>query len=1066
MSRVMAEADEPTLTVGAAQASGAAGAEVKKPDRALPQAAPGRYRLGAERGRGGLGRVSEATDQHLDRTVAVKELLHVGGAARARFAREARITARLQHPAIVPIYDAGEWPGGEPFYAMKLVDGRPLAELVAGAGLEARLALVPRVLAVAEAVAFAHSRGVIHRDLKPQNVLVGEFGEVVVIDWGLARDLGEPDDLPPGAIAGTPAYMAPEQARGESADRRADVYALGAILYHVLAGSAPRQGDANTVLAQVRQGPPPPLSTRAPGTPRDLLAIVAKALAHEPAARYDSARAFADDLSRFLTGQLVGAREYRRVTLLLRWLRRHRAAVAVAALLLTVLAITATVAVRRVLAERNVARARSAELTLAQARTVIDRDPTRALAWLAHYPSWGTEWDRVQEVAADAQSRGPARHALNHDSEAVLDVRFVAGANMIVTAAGDRVRFWSGSNGALRSETRLHEVWRLAVAPGGGLVAAGTMSGEVVLVAANEPLPRPVTRYRARVTAIAFSPDGTRLLSTASSGELRITNLADGSTRGISGHAGMITQASWAGSSRVASLSLDRTVRLWDADGLVEIGRLAVPSPGQALAASVSGQRIAFGDNDQVMLWPVGADSATPLGTHVGAVIALAFSPEGDELASGGEDGVVVRYDLAGLPGEARRLRGHDAMVRTLSFGSDGLLVSGDIRGEVRLWRGDEALERQGHDRAVTRIAIDDQQGLLATASEDGSVRLWPIPPPRDLHKVSSMGLYRVRFAPDGALIAAGRDRLVYRRAAGSSDWSVLGSHGLDVYGIEFLADGTVATSAWDGTIRLWGARAPDATLRQEGEIGPLVVSPDRRILFSANDRGVVMAWDAEARARGTGRVVTRHGTEVTALAVAPSGSRLASGSADGELRIVDLAGGATTDLPRSAARPSELAFSPDGKTVYAAFWDGTARAFDLAGGGEQLLVTQPKRLRAMALSPDGRWLAVGGLSRVVSIVDLRHGTIREARGPEDQVRNLIFSPDGSILAAASWDRTVRLWRLGDGAHVVLRGHGASVQRVAFSPDGQWLASTGDDGLVGRWRLAALEWMPAPRASR
>jgi serine/threonine protein kinase len=190
------------------------------PAPSLPVVDPEVYAVEGEHARGGLGRIVRARDRRLDRLVAIKELTRQGPSARARFEREARITARLAHPAIVPIYEAGRWPSGEPFYAMKLLTGRTLREVIDDArDLDARLGLLPHVLAVAQAVAYAHSQRVIHRDLKPANVLVGAFGETVVIDWGLARELDAPDGET-GGVMGTPAYMPPEQAAGASVDER------------------------------------------------------------------------------------------------------------------------------------------------------------------------------------------------------------------------------------------------------------------------------------------------------------------------------------------------------------------------------------------------------------------------------------------------------------------------------------------------------------------------------------------------------------------------------------------------------------------------------------------------------------------------------------------------------------------------------------------------------------------------------------------------------------------------------------------------------------------------------
>jgi serine/threonine protein kinase len=300
-----------------------------------------RYRVERELGRGGLGRVLAAKDLRLDRPVAVKEVLDRDDDARVRFEREAHITARLQHPSIVPLYDVDSWAEGAPFYTMKIVSGRTLDELIRSAGsLHGRLALLPNVIAVSEAVAYAHGEGIIHRDLKPANVLVGAFGETVVIDWGLAKDTRARGPEPParplgeshsatvvGTVLGTPSYMPPEQARGEAVDERADVYALGAMLYHVLAGAPPYlERTASETLACVEAGPPPPLEERQRGVARDLLTIVRKAMARDPVARYPTAKELAEDLRRFATGQLVRSHDYSSAAILRRFLRRNRGA--------------------------------------------------------------------------------------------------------------------------------------------------------------------------------------------------------------------------------------------------------------------------------------------------------------------------------------------------------------------------------------------------------------------------------------------------------------------------------------------------------------------------------------------------------------------------------------------------------------------------------------------------------------------------------------------------------------------------------------------------------------------
>jgi len=243
-----------------------------------------------------MGRVVEALDTALDRTVAVKEALDATPEARLRFEREIAITARLEHPSIVPLYDAVTAPEATPYYVMRKLEGVPLERAIRdAASLDERLLLLPHLLAAADAVAHAHVRGVIHRDLKPSNILVGSLGETFVIDWGLAKQIGDDDpagaapargslETEAGIVMGTPGFIAPEQFAKGRPDERADVFALGACLFYLLAAQPP--GDGASGRALVAQ------SAVLAEAPSELITILVKATAFDPAQRYLDAGGF------------------------------------------------------------------------------------------------------------------------------------------------------------------------------------------------------------------------------------------------------------------------------------------------------------------------------------------------------------------------------------------------------------------------------------------------------------------------------------------------------------------------------------------------------------------------------------------------------------------------------------------------------------------------------------------------------------------------------------------------------------------------------------------------------
>jgi eukaryotic-like serine/threonine-protein kinase len=343
-----------------------------------PAISTGRYKVVRLHQTGGLGKVWLARDTAVGRDVALKTLRpdRAGSpVTEARFIREARLTGQLEHPSIVPLYDlAGGGP--EPFYVMRFVSGRTMTE--AAADYHARRAdgravpldlntLLDAFVSVCRAVAFAHSRSVLHRDLKGQNIVVGEYGEVFLLDWGLAKPVGAPDDpsapaaddgdvemTAPGAVVGTAAYMAPEVAAGAAATKASDVYGLGAILYALLTGGPPYAG-ANAAEVRKKVTTIDPASARAanPSAPAALEAVCRKAMARNPADRYASAEDVATDVRRWLADEPVAAYREPWPARAARWARRRKTMVVAAGVLLVTAALASSGAAALVWREQH-----------------------------------------------------------------------------------------------------------------------------------------------------------------------------------------------------------------------------------------------------------------------------------------------------------------------------------------------------------------------------------------------------------------------------------------------------------------------------------------------------------------------------------------------------------------------------------------------------------------------------------------------------------------------------------------------------------------------------------------
>ncbi len=691
----------------------------------LPMLDRGRYKIIGEVGRGGLGRVFRARDIYLDRQVAVKELLDNAEPAQRRFVREALITARLQHPAIVPIYDAGQTPEQGPFYSMKLVAGRSLAEALADAkSLDARLALLPSVIAVCDAMAYAHSQKIIHRDLKPQNVLVGDFGETVLIDWGLAKDLDakEAESAGPyrdsaqstetldGAVMGTPAFMAPEQATtGDPVDERSDVYALGAMLYFIGSGVTPHVGKTlDEILVRVMSGDIMPLREREPRIPVDLAAIVTKAMARDPAKRYPSAKELSDDLHKFQLGKLVGAKTYTKVERLRRWVAKNRRIVGVTATALIILIVYGGWSLSKIYAERRNAEEQARLATANALDASKQRDAAVAQALLVRARQYAATGHVAEELAvlrvlarpeAGDESRrlaiteggliwkGHQRLAMALGHDVGLALRSTDGSRFVATEPGSIVA-WDTASGR---ELARHPYDTGITAARFGKIAAISAGGRYVVAAACDKPSDPCGIMIADDDRFVHKPN-TRL-------ELR--EIAGGETL-----------ATWAGRDELRRSSL------------------AFAADDSAIAVRRGGKLSVFGVHARELEIPE-------------CTGALAISTEGT-VAIGCKDHVRV-IDAAGKSTHAfTKLKLTAASKVQLAFvGTDRLLCVGD---EVQLW-----------DLARNELR---GQGKLPEAPDDSAVRDegddidWMFHRPgHALHTASKVAVPQIRIGSSTSIV-------------------------------------------------------------------------------------------------------------------------------------------------------------------------------------------------------------------------------------------------------------------------------------------------------------------------
>ena len=1040
---------------------------------------PDAYVISGEKGRGGLGRIFAAVDRRLGRPVAIKELLTEGYELEARFVREATLTARLQHPGVVPVHELGRWPTGQLFYSMKLVSGRSLKELITDKHtLEERLALLPSLIAVAETVAYAHSRGVIHRDLKPSNVMIGSFGETVVIDWGAAKELQHREDaatagLQPGiddktlagTVVGTPAYMAPEQARGEAVDESADVYALGAMLYHLLAGVPPysTQATENT-LKDVRAGPPVPIERRQPFAPEDLVTIVHKAMAREKLSRYSSAEHLAADLTRFQTGQLISARHYSTFTIFSRWITRHRTLLSVllASFLLALAA--GWTSLRAIIRERNLARSTIDELTIVQARTSLDRDPTASLAWLKRYEGRSGTWEQARDIATDAVSRGIAKHVLNGARAVAFSP---SSATFAWAADGRSVQIADLLTGSvLKSLSADHDINSLEFSRDGGMLAAAGQRKSFIHVWKLPSGERIDLRSDGKLYLEGFSPDG-RFLSTHEEGGL--TRVWDMTTSQSIVFVGEYATFSPTGDT-LAIATKDGTIELRNLHTQNRATLIGHRRPVVGLSFSPDGKLLASSSLDNtVRLWDLATHRARVFSGHEGVPTVVIFSANGRILASAGRDKTVRIWDLAG--GGSRILRGHEQAVYKLAFLPDGkFLVSAGFDGVVRLWELQSMTSRKllGHEgRVIHSIHLSPDGRWLASTGDDGA-RIWDLstpnaailePTPQSTTGTLA-GLGETIFSDDGTLLATGSHSGVVRVAALSGDRSQhLAGHTSVISALAFSHDNSLlASAAWDKTVKLW-----DVTSGLSQSVTSLAVVLALRF---ERDRKTIILVSQDGIRRyeiGSGRneLLAEVPSELTAAAFSPGGEKIC-GVGGGKVHVWDLSKGVHRESDRYPDQAIATAFSGDARKLALSSQGAGLRVWSLDDDITRVLDERDATAVAIAFSSDSSLVAAVDASGKIKVWNLTTGRVwRQGNVASDTRLKMAFSPSSNRLAIGASDGTINIWDVEADASRLLRAHDGYVLRVVFSPDGRTLASAGFDGALRLWMMDQIDLISA-----